>query len=692
MSIASEIERIESNIAAAYTACSSKGAALPQVQNSANLSATISGISVGVPVEARTYNQMNTQAKKFVTEVSYDPTDYSYSSIDAYNIAVEYRKDRPEGTTVTIPSSGTITVQDGSRAFTAAVSAGAYTIRNLTPGHTCSYTVRAADNSVIAAGTVRATGSLRMIDGDGITFNIRDLGGYACDGGTLKYGLVFRGCELSGDNYYVNISEDQKSFFRDFIGIRDEIDLRGNSEVDGDDDTYGTADDITGSVLGSSVDYLRCPIAPYAAGVNLENKVQTDCYAALLKRIASDISSGKPCYIHCMAGADRTGTLCALIEAICGVGRSDIDKDYEITSFSSGNRRLRTDSDWIGFISRINSFSGNTFRDKVVGYALQAGVTIDEINALRKGLIDGTPSVLTSPYPDVAVSRVLAHATSDNTESAAVRYQPYEANLTPDDGYIISDVRVTMNGADITAAAFSGTKALFRHRITNNLTNCITNNSNRSAIDGESYGAVITALEGYTLENATVTIMMGGNNMSNYYSDGKITIPRVTGDLVITVQAASSAPAYTNQIPISTDASGNIYNGTGYKDGQRINSSGTEVTAGQQFLLTGFIPFTCGDTIRVSMFGATATDKQSAGIWFFDAAHALLGARRLTDMISSNEYIEGTVLVYTPTSPIYDGGIGSNRSIANAAYIRICFHDKAGQGADLTATINEEIA
>lgn len=44
MSIASEIERINSNIEAAYDACDDQGAIMPQTQNSANLASTISGI------------------------------------------------------------------------------------------------------------------------------------------------------------------------------------------------------------------------------------------------------------------------------------------------------------------------------------------------------------------------------------------------------------------------------------------------------------------------------------------------------------------------------------------------------------------------------------------------------------------------------------------------------------------------
>lgn len=47
MSIASEITRINNNIAAAYSACENKGADMPQQQNSANLAAAIDSISIG---------------------------------------------------------------------------------------------------------------------------------------------------------------------------------------------------------------------------------------------------------------------------------------------------------------------------------------------------------------------------------------------------------------------------------------------------------------------------------------------------------------------------------------------------------------------------------------------------------------------------------------------------------------------
>lgn len=48
MSITGEIARINQNIASAYTACSNKGAAMPQSQNSAGLATAIASISTGI--------------------------------------------------------------------------------------------------------------------------------------------------------------------------------------------------------------------------------------------------------------------------------------------------------------------------------------------------------------------------------------------------------------------------------------------------------------------------------------------------------------------------------------------------------------------------------------------------------------------------------------------------------------------
>lgn len=77
------------------------------------------------------------------------------------------------------------------------------------------------------------------------------------------------------------------------------------------------------------------------------------------------------------------------------------------------------------------------------------------------------------------------------------------------------------------------------YTIVNNLTGCTTNNSATAIQENTSYTATITASAGYTLSGATVTITMGGNILIGVFSNGTISIPNVTGDLVITVVASA---------------------------------------------------------------------------------------------------------------------------------------------------------
>lgn len=142
----------------------------------------------------------------------------------------------------------------------------------------------------------------------------------------------------------------------------------------------------------------------------------------------------------------------------------------------------------------------------------------------------------------------------------------------------------------------------FSFSVENTLTYCTTSNSAKSVARGGSYTATISANSGYELD--TITVMMGGTNItSSAVSGGKITIANVTGDIVITAVAKASGPAYTNQIPISTDASGNLFVGTngekGYKTGYRLSASSGGESARDNSEVTGFIPVTKNSILRI---------------------------------------------------------------------------------------------
>ena len=86
------------------------------------------------------------------------------------------------------------------------------------------------------------------------------------------------------------------------------------------------------------------------------------------------------------------------------------------------------------------------------------------------------------------------------------------------------------------------------YAISNELINCTTSNSATSAKENAVYTATLTANDGYTLTGGTVTITMGGVDITDTaYADGVISIAAVTGDVeifasAVVVQAEAALP------------------------------------------------------------------------------------------------------------------------------------------------------
>ncbi len=75
------------------------------------------------------------------------------------------------------------------------------------------------------------------------------------------------------------------------------------------------------------------------------------------------------------------------------------------------------------------------------------------------------------------------------------------------------------------------------YSVTENLTGCTSSNTAVNVIEGEAYTDTFTHTLGYTLEGATVSITMGGTDVSSYYNNGTLNIPSVTGDIVVNIVA-----------------------------------------------------------------------------------------------------------------------------------------------------------
>lgn len=208
----------------------------------------------------------------------------------------------------------------------------------------------------------------------------------------------------------------------------------------------------------------------------------------------------------------------------------------------------------------------------------------------------------------------------------------------------------------------------FTYRITSDLVHCTSSNTTTSVMHNDSYTTTITADEGYTLDEALVYVSMDGNDItSSAYNDGLVSIEKVVGDIVIqlTAQEKQSIP---NQIPISTDASGNVFNTTGYKEGYRLNSSGAEA-AYSGSVVTGFMPFVLGQEIVFDKF--SGSESSNGGVYFYNSAHTLIASNKVNTLIANGILTAGQPLDYKPESPTHDSGSGNMKSLESVAYIRI---------------------
>lgn len=216
------------------------------------------------------------------------------------------------------------------------------------------------------------------------------------------------------------------------------------------------------------------------------------------------------------------------------------------------------------------------------------------------------------------------------------------------------------------------------YSVTSNLTNCTNSNSTKTVVEGESYSATISANSGYELKSVTVT--MGGAAVT--VTNGVINIASVTGDIVITAVAEEATVEIVNQIPLSTDASGNPFNdGQGWKTGYRLSgSSGNESEqAGTE--VTGFIPIKNGDTMYIKNI---ADSDMSHVVGFYDSSRAKVFTLTWSVICSGmNISVDGRLMVFT----LGEGNV-VNANIANVAYIRVSASEITN---DSIITINEPI-
>ncbi len=165
-------------------------------------------------------------------------------------------------------------------------------------------------------------------------YNVRELGGYADDNGTITRWHTF----LRGDGLHALTAADIK-LLKEY-GLSAVIDLRSPQEAEMMPDVLASDDKLR---------YINIPLMPaemnVAADLTKMEKLKEEnfmakSYVGIAELAKSKIKAifdfihecGDGCILfHCTAGKDRTGVLAALLLGLCGVSKADILANYQVT-------------------------------------------------------------------------------------------------------------------------------------------------------------------------------------------------------------------------------------------------------------------------------------------------------------------------------------------------------------------------
>ena len=226
-----------------------------------------------------------------------------------------------------------------------------------------------------------------------------------------------------------------------------------------------------------------------------------------------------------------------------------------------------------GNASQITFADGQTFQAKLDAGTLKGEQGIQGIQGLKgdkgdtgqDGLtttisVNGTTythsnGTITLPnYPTVVstangitIADTAGNFTATNVEGALAELFQFVSNGKSLIASAITDMGISTSNTDTfqvmanNIRMISGSSGeITTHTITNNLTNCTTNNNNESVLSNSSYSAIITANNGYT--NLSITVTMGEIDItSNVVRGNIINIPNVTGNISITARATQSS-------------------------------------------------------------------------------------------------------------------------------------------------------
>ena len=306
--------------------------------------------------------------------------------------------DRPQKTllswTCTLPAAtGTVwsvkvrRAKDGAVVFTEKTHKTSLEIDNLEIA--CDYKWRV--KGMVGGTPLRAEGTFRTEDLAprlihlSRIHNMRDLGGRVGLGGRrVRQGRVYRSAGLN-DNARKSkskggmvpgkerLTDASRAYAKGTLGIRTDLDLRSDRECFG----------MTGSPLGPEVKWIKISSSAYSGMAKDPGK---SAFAQVFRVFLDE--KNYPIDFHCIAGADRTGSLAFILNGLLGVDEEELWRDWEVTAFQKEKLDFGHRTRFSKLVKVFDAFPGANIHEKIVAYVKSAGFTDADIEKFRAIMLE----------------------------------------------------------------------------------------------------------------------------------------------------------------------------------------------------------------------------------------------------------------------------------------------------------------
>ena len=223
--------------------------------------------------------------------------------------------------------------------------------------------------------------------------NVRDLGGLPGLGGRrVRKGRIYRSDGLNRNAAYripstkkalpksewkgpgaPRIKPEAAKHVVETLGVKTDLDLRTDAE------TFG----MTGSPLGEKVRWVHIPSSEYNGIVKGKGR---DAFIADFKVFLDE--ANYPIVFHCIAGADRTGSLACILNGLLGVDADLLHRDWQYTWAGRKKPQRAPETRWERLMTGLSAFEGATLNAKIENFVLSCGFTADDIAKFRKLMLE----------------------------------------------------------------------------------------------------------------------------------------------------------------------------------------------------------------------------------------------------------------------------------------------------------------